>query len=179
MRSECTHGITHTWGAWRLPRVMKILTFATRLKMKAYRGWQAHRLVREELLKRFRILICSDPGWIHRILVAEEATCHSSTKCFSTKDKGRMMLRFRGSNCRRSWGLTWYNWMDSLLMDLGFTESKAHSNLCFKVEGGRPVMLLLYDDDLFLTEKRNSLKFQEGDLLSSSRWRTWIWCTIN
>ena len=43
-------------------------------------------------------------------------------------------------------------------MDLGFTESKANSNLYFKVEGGRPVMLLLYVDDLFLIEKRNSLK---------------------
>ena len=56
-----------------------------------------------------------------------------------------------------------------LLMILGFTESKVDSNLCFKVEGGRPVMLMLYVDDLFLTEKRNSLKLQEGDLLSS--WR--------
>ena len=50
-------------------------------------------------------------------------------------------------------------------MTLGFTESKADSNLCFKVEDGIPVMLLLYVDDLFLTEKRNSLKLQEGDLL--------------
>ena len=54
-------------------------------------------------------------------------------------------------------------------MDLGFNESKEYSNLFFKVEGGRPVMLLLYVNDLFLTEKRNSLKLQEGDLLSSSR----------
>ena len=46
-------------------------------------------------------------------------------------------------------------------MTLGFTESKVDSNLCFKVEGGRPVMLLLYGDDLFLTENRNSLKLQE------------------
>ena len=34
-------------------------------------------------------------------------------------------------------------------MNLGFTESKADSNLCFKVEGGRPVMLLLCVDALF------------------------------
>ena len=54
-------------------------------------------------------------------------------------------------------------------MDLGFTKSKVDSNLDFKVEGGRPVMLLLYLDDLFLTEKRNSLNFQEGYLLPSSR----------
>ena len=58
--------------------------------------------------------------------------------------------------------------MDSLLMALGSTKSKADSNLFFKVEGGRPVMLLLYVDDLFLTEKRNSLNLR-GDLLPSSR----------
>ena len=54
-------------------------------------------------------------------------------------------------------------------MVLGFTESKADSNLYFKVEGGIPVMLLLYVDDLFLTKKRNSLKLKEGHLLPSSR----------
>ena len=50
--------------------------------------------------------------------------------------------------------------MDNLLMALGFTKSKADSNLYFKVEGGRPVMLMLYVNDLFLEEKRNSLKLQ-------------------
>ena len=54
-------------------------------------------------------------------------------------------------------------------MTLEFTESKENSKLYIKVEGGRLVMLLLYVDDLFLEEKRNSLKLQEGDLLSSSR----------
>ena len=34
-------------------------------------------------------------------------------------------------------------------MTLGFTESKVDSNLCFKVEGGRSVMLLLCVDALF------------------------------
>ena len=59
--------------------------------------------------------------------------------------------------------------MERLLTTLGFTESKEDSNLYFKVEGGIPVMLLLYVDDLFLTKKRNSLNLQEEDLLSSSR----------
>ena len=54
-------------------------------------------------------------------------------------------------------------------MALGFTESKADSNLFFKDEGGIPVMLLLYGDDLFRTEKRNSFNLQEGDLMLSSR----------
>ena len=34
-------------------------------------------------------------------------------------------------------------------MTLGFTKSKVDSNLCFKVEGGRPVMLMLCVDALF------------------------------
>ena len=59
--------------------------------------------------------------------------------------------------------------MDRLVMNLGFTKSIVDSNLYFKVEGGRPVMVLLYVNDLFLTEKRNSLKLQEGDLLPTSR----------
>ena len=53
-------------------------------------------------------------------------------------------------------------------MDLGFTESKADSNLCFKVECGIPVMLLLYVDDLSLTEKverrRIFFEFEMKDL---------------
>ena len=69
------------------------------------------------------------------------------------------MLRFRGSECRRSQGSTWYNRMDRLLMALGFTESKADSNLCFKVEGGRPMILLLNVQDLFLTRKEELIRY--------------------
>ena len=58
------------------------------------------------------------------------------------------MLFFRGSNCRISRGSTWYNRMDRLLMTLGFTKSKVNSNLCFKVEGEIPVMLMLCVDAL-------------------------------
>ena len=43
-------------------------------------------------------------------------------------------------------------------MTLGFIESKENSNLCFKVEGGRPVMLLLYVDELFLIGKEELIK---------------------
>ena len=66
------------------------------------------------------------------------------------------MLCFRGSDCRRSSGSIWYGRMDNLLMALGFTESKADSNLYFKVEGRRIVMLLLYD--LFLTGKEELVR---------------------
>ena len=58
-------------------------------------------------------------------------------------------------------------------MSLGFTKSKADSNLYYKVEGDRPVLLLLYVDDLFLTgeealisetKKKLSSEFEMKDL---------------
>ena len=67
------------------------------------------------------------------------------------KGRERMMLRFRGSDCRRFSGSTWYGKIDSFLPNLGFTKSKADSNLYYKVEEGNPVILLLYVDDLFVT----------------------------
>ena len=43
-------------------------------------------------------------------------------------------------------------------MALGFTKSKADSNLLFKAKGGRPMMLMLYVNDLFLTRKEEPIK---------------------
>ena len=40
--------------------------------------------------------------------------------------------------------------IDNFLSSLGFTKSKADSNLYYKVEYGNPVILLLYADDLFV-----------------------------
>ena len=54
--------------------------------------------------------------------------------------------------------------MDILLMALGFTESRDYSNLFFKVEGRRLVMLLLYIDDLFKTGKEELIKFERRGL---------------
>ena len=47
---------------------------------------------------------------------------------------------------------TWYGRIDSFLSSLGFTKSKADSNIYYKVEDGNLVMLLLllYVDDLFI-----------------------------
>jgi hypothetical protein len=67
----------------------------------------------------------------------------------------------------------WYGRIDSFLTSLGFTKSKADSNLYFKVMNDEPVVLLLYVDDLFLTreenlitecKKRLSLEFEMKDL---------------
>ena len=45
---------------------------------------------------------------------------------------------------------TWYRRIESFLYSLGFTKSKAGSNLYYKVEDGNPVMLPLYVDNLFM-----------------------------
>ena len=42
--------------------------------------------------------------------------------------------------------------IDNFLSSLGFTKSKADSNLYYKVEDGNPVILLLYVDDPFVTD---------------------------
>jgi hypothetical protein len=45
----------------------------------------------------------------------------------------------------------WYGRIHNFLTSLGFTKSKADSNLYFNVMNDEPVILLLYVDDLFLT----------------------------
>jgi hypothetical protein len=49
----------------------------------------------------------------------------------------------------------WYIRIDSFLTSLGFTKSKADSNLYFKVMNDEPMILFLYVDDLFLTGEEN------------------------
>ena len=45
----------------------------------------------------------------------------------------------------------WYERIDSYLMKLGFTRSEVNLNLYFKVENDKPLILVLYAHDLFLT----------------------------
>jgi hypothetical protein len=68
----------------------------------------------------------------------------------------------------------WYGRIENFLMSLGFTESKVDSNLYFKIMNNELVILLLYVDDLFLTEEENliteckkrlALEFEMKDLV--------------
>ena len=45
----------------------------------------------------------------------------------------------------------WYERIDSYLMKLGFTQSEADLNLYFKVDDDKPLVLVLYVDNLFMT----------------------------
>ncbi len=46
--------------------------------------------------------------------------------------------------------LAWYERINSYLMKLGFTRSQADPNLYFKVQDDKPLILVLYIDDLFM-----------------------------
>ena len=48
--------------------------------------------------------------------------------------------------------------MEILIIPIGFNKSKEDSKLYFKFEDERPVMLLLYVDDLFLKGKEELIK---------------------
>jgi hypothetical protein len=45
----------------------------------------------------------------------------------------------------------WYGRINSFVTSLGFTKSKVHPNLYFKVMNDQPIIFLLYVDELFLT----------------------------
>ena len=62
----------------------------------------------------------------------------------------------------------WYERIDSYLMKLGFTRSDVDSNLYFKVEKERPLILVLYIDGLFLTSDDPLIQCKR-ELASSSR----------
>ena len=59
----------------------------------------------------------------------------------------------------------WYGRIYSFLTSLGFTKSKADSNLYFKVMSDESVILLLYVDDLFLTGKEKLITYCKKKLV--------------
>eukprot|EP00253_Pinus_taeda_P004327 PITA_04327 len=87
----------------------------------------------------------------------------------------------------------WYERIDSYLMKLGFTRSEVDPNLYFKVENDRPLILVLYVDDLFLTsadplihqyKRELAFEFEMKDLglmhyfLGLEVWQKLDWVTI-
>ena len=70
---------------------------------------------------------------------------------FETHDKQTHVCKLKKSlHGLKKAPKTCYGRIENFLMSLCFTKSKADSNLYIKVETGRPVILLLYVDDLFL-----------------------------
>ena len=84
--------------------------------------------------------------------VVEEEVYVEQPLGFETHDKESHVCRLKKSlYSLKKAPRTWYKRIDGFLSNLGFTKSKAYSNLYYKVEDGNPMMLLLYVDDLFVT----------------------------
>jgi hypothetical protein len=88
--------------------------------------------------------------------IIEEEVYIEQPQGFEVEDKKSHVYRLK----KALYGLkqaprAWYGRIDSFLTSLGFTKSKADSNLYFKIMENEPIILLLYVDDLFLTREEN------------------------
>jgi transposase InsO family protein len=106
--------------------------------------------------------------------VIEEEVYIEQPQGFEVEDKKTHVCKLK----KALYGLkqaprAWYGRIDSFLTSLGFTKSKADSCLYFKVMNDKPVILLLYVDDLFLTgdeklitecKKKLNVEFEMKDL---------------
>ena len=84
----------------------------------------------------------------------EEEVYIEQPQGFETNDQKSHVCRLK----KALYGLkqaprAWYGRIDGFLMSLGFTKSKADSNLYYNIENDGIVILLLYVDDLFLTRE--------------------------
>ena len=75
----------------------------------------------------------------------KEEVCVEQPLGFEVRDRDAHVCRLKKAP------RAWYERIDSYLMKLGFTRSDVDPNLYFKVENDRPLILVLYVDDLFLT----------------------------
>jgi hypothetical protein len=96
--------------------------------------------------------------------VIKEEVYVEKPKYFETHDIQTHVCRLKKS----LYGLNkapraWYDMIDSFLMSFVFTKSKSNSNLYYKVEDGKPVILLLY------VGTRSSSQSVRGSLLQSLR----------
>jgi hypothetical protein len=84
--------------------------------------------------------------------VIEEEVYIEKRQGFEVEDRKSHVFKLKKALCGlKQAPRAWYGRIDSFLMSLGFTKSKANSNLYFKIMDNEPVILLLYVDDLFLT----------------------------
>jgi hypothetical protein len=83
--------------------------------------------------------------------VIEEEVYIEQPQGFEVEDRKTHVCKLKKSLYGLKQGpRAWYGRIDSFRTSLGFTKSKADSNLYFKVMNDEPVILLLYVDDLFL-----------------------------
>eukprot|EP00253_Pinus_taeda_P004198 PITA_04198 len=107
------------------------------------------------------ITLATSQGWNLHQMDVKTAFLHGSIKeevyveqpeGFEIHDRESYVCRLK----KALYGLkqaprAWYERSNSYLMKLGFTRSEADPNIYFKVEDDKPLILVLYVEDLFLT----------------------------
>eukprot|EP00253_Pinus_taeda_P019367 PITA_19367 len=88
-------------------------------------------------------------------LVAQYTTIHSIIAIAASQGWNLHQMDVKTTLKKALYGIkqaprAWYDRIDSYLMKLGFTMSEADPNLYFNVEYEKPLILVLYIDDLFL-----------------------------
>ena len=94
--------------------------------------------------------MCSSDLFLHGVI--EEEVYVEQPLGFEVQDWDTHVCRLK----KALYGLkqaprVWYERIDSYPMKLGFTRSNADLNLYFKVDREKPLILVLYVDNLFLT----------------------------
>eukprot|EP00253_Pinus_taeda_P004118 PITA_04118 len=110
---------------------------------------------------RLIIALAASQGWNLHQMDVKTAFLHGSTKeeVYMEQPEGVEIYDRKSHVCKLKkalYGLkqaprAWYERIDSYLMKLRFNRSEADPNLYFKVEDDKPLILVLYVDDLFLT----------------------------
>jgi hypothetical protein len=86
--------------------------------------------------------------------VIEEEVYIEKSQGLEVEDRKSHVYRLKKALCGlKQAPRAWYGRIDSVLTSLGFTKSKADSNLYFKIMDNEPVILLLYVHDIFLTRE--------------------------
>ena len=78
---------------------------------------------------RFVVCLRKNRLWHDILYWPDPLEVYIKNRTTCTEWRGKMILHFRGSDYRRYLILTWYDMMDSFLMDRYFTKSKVGSNL--------------------------------------------------
>jgi hypothetical protein len=99
--------------------------------------------------------------------VIEEEVYIEQPQGFMTHGKESHVCRLKKALYgRKQAPKAWYARTDGYSMSLGFTKSEADPNLYYKVEDGCPLILVLYVDDLFLTEDEKLINGCKRELAS-------------
>ena len=86
--------------------------------------------LQEQLYKaRFVICLWKNRLWHNILYWPELLEVYIKHRTTCTEWRGKMILHFMGSDYRRYLSSTWYDMMDSFLMDRDFTKSKVGSDL--------------------------------------------------